>query len=128
MERIVGLIRNIAGRVNILALNATIEAARAGEQGRGFAVVAFEVRSLAGRSADLQRDFPVRGQRQSVQAAGVFGQRSAIADEHLDGLARVAGHIGAGERLAPQCKKLPQRIGRGIAGLGAYLAAGVHGL
>jgi methyl-accepting chemotaxis protein len=51
MERIVGLIRGIAGKVNMLALNATIEAARAGEAGRGFAVVATEVKSLSDQTA-----------------------------------------------------------------------------
>ena len=51
MEQIVGLIRDIAGRVNLLALNATIEAARAGEAGKGFTVVASEVKSLANQTA-----------------------------------------------------------------------------
>lgn len=51
MEKIVGLIREIAGRVNLLALNATIEAARAGEAGKGFAVVANEVKSLSDQTA-----------------------------------------------------------------------------
>jgi methyl-accepting chemotaxis protein len=51
MEKIVGLIRNIAGRVNLLALNATIEAARAGAAGKGFAVVANEVKSLSDQTA-----------------------------------------------------------------------------
>jgi methyl-accepting chemotaxis protein len=51
MERIVGLIRDIAGRVNMLALNATIEAARAGEAGKGFAVVASEVKGLSDQTA-----------------------------------------------------------------------------
>jgi methyl-accepting chemotaxis protein len=51
MERIVGLIHDIAGRVNMLALNATIEAARAGEAGRGFAVVAGEVKNLSDQTA-----------------------------------------------------------------------------
>jgi methyl-accepting chemotaxis protein len=51
MERFVGLIRGIAGRVNMLALNATIEAARAGDAGKGFAVVATEVKSLSDQTA-----------------------------------------------------------------------------
>jgi methyl-accepting chemotaxis protein len=51
MEKIVSLIRDIAGRVNMLALNATIEAARAGEAGKGFAVVAGEVKNLSDQTA-----------------------------------------------------------------------------
>jgi methyl-accepting chemotaxis protein len=52
MENIVGLIRDIAGQINLLALNATIESARAGEAGKGFAVVAGEVKGLAQQAAN----------------------------------------------------------------------------
>lgn len=51
MDKIVELIRAVAGRVNLLALNATIEAARAGEAGKGFTVVASEVKNLANQTA-----------------------------------------------------------------------------
>lgn len=91
MEKIVGLIRDIAGRVNLLALNATIEAARAGEAGRGFAVVANEVKSLSDQTAKATNEI-------GKEIAAVQSVSSKVANsihETVTGIAEVDQYVGS---------------------------------
>jgi methyl-accepting chemotaxis protein len=91
MERIVGLIRGIAGRVNMLALNATIEAARAGDAGKGFAVVATEVKNLSDQTAKATDE--ISREIGSVQT--ISGQVAESIRATVDGVGLVNQYVSS---------------------------------
>lgn len=91
MEKIVDLIRAIAGRVNILALNASIEAARAGEAGKGFAVVASEVKNLSNQTSEATDE--IAREIEAVQK--ISTEVATSVRETMEGVTRVNQYVGS---------------------------------
>ncbi len=91
MHSIVGLIRDIAARVNMLSLNATIEAARAGEAGKGFAVVASEVKNLSDQTAKATQQIG-----QEIGSIQKFsGSVAESVRDTMDGATQMSGYVSS---------------------------------
>jgi PAS domain S-box-containing protein len=112
MSKIVGLIQDIAARINLLALNATIEAAHAGEAGKGFAVVAAEVKNLASQAASATSQ--INEQIETVQKMSSNVARS-VADM-TDSMTHVQDYINVTASAVQEQSAVSQEIAMNIQG------------
>ena len=113
VDRVVGVIAEIADQTNLLALNAAIEAARAGDVGRGFAVVADEVRKLADRTGNSTREIAdtVRDMRDAIRGVVADIQKgSGRVGESSASFARVAAALDAIHREVTHSATLVDEI------------------
>jgi methyl-accepting chemotaxis protein len=120
MDGIVGLIRQIAGQINLLALNATIESARAGEAGKGFAVVASEVKNLAKQAADATDRIAaeISGlQSVSQDVVGALGTISTAINAVLGFAAGIAGAVEEQTMVAQEMSAAMQRTASSVTAI-----------
>ena len=94
INRIMGVISDIADQTNLLALNAAIEAARAGDAGRGFAVVADEVRKLAEKtmSATSEVEKAIAAIQEGTDKSSTTVDNTVTSIEEVGRMAQESGH------------------------------------
>ena len=93
MRLVVDLLKSLTAQTHLLALNASIEAAGAGVYGERFKVVAQEVKSLADRSAEAQRQ--IADIIREVEETATTAQHSATQGyAKAEAMAQIAAQAG----------------------------------
>lgn len=126
MGNIIGLIRNIAGQINLLALNATIESARAGDAGKGFAVVAGEVKNLAQQAANATNLIAVeieKLQEVSAEVVGALGNIGQSIDQVREFVAGTASAVEEQSAVTQEISSSMQAAAGTIAAINDNMAA-----
>lgn len=132
IDKVTGLIAEIAKQTNLLALNATIEAASAGEKGKGFTVVAGEIKELSRQTAAATEE--IRAKITEVRAASTKASQSVFKItaevEQVSISSKQTLHSIAEQRLAAQeinqnmsfSSTASTRMAQGVA----EMSAGAH--
>ena len=108
INKIVGVISDIADQTNMLALNAAIEAAGAGEAGKGFMIVANEVKELAKQTAGATgeiSDHIERMQKNMPEAVEAVQEITAIINGMTEYINSFANEIGQQGKLSDHISK-----------------------
>ncbi len=144
INRVLGIITDIASQTNLLALNAAIEAAQAGESGKGFAVIAEEIRKLsevsrssareieklvkdvqddtssAAQSIEVMNESIERGEQASSDASLAFEEIAVAANQNLG----ISNKILEASRKQIDSIKNVAQITEEVVGIAEQTAAG----